>query len=355
MTPRDRVLASVRHEQPDRVPLFYRDVPEVEERLLRDLGLPDREALLRFLDIDFRWVEPRYVGPSLEDEETDRRRDIWGVAYRYVPFSEAAGYWEAVSHPLADCTDPAALRDYPWPELAWFDFSGLEGQVAACEGYAVMTAPGCASPGLLQSPIQALVGAEKSLTDIVLNPALFDALVERTLDFVLPFVDRMLQAASGRIDFLRVGDDFGTQNGLLIGPGEWRRCIQPALKAIGAVAKEHGAHFYLHSCGSVRELIPDLIETGVEVLDPVQVGARGMVPAELKAEFGERLCFSGGVDEQELLRTGTAEEVKAGVRQLLDEMARGGGFLVGPTHNLQDDIPTAHVVAMYEAAHDWRG
>jgi uroporphyrinogen decarboxylase len=348
------VLTALRHQEPDRVPLFYRDVPEVQERLLEDLALPDREALLQFFDIDFRWVEPPYVGPPLEDQETGRRRSIWGVAYGYVPFSESAGYWQALSHPLADCTDPGALDDYPWPCLEGFDFSTLEDQVSAYDGYAIMTGPGHASPGLLQSPIQALVGPEKSLTDMMLNPALFDALVERTLDFVLPFVDRMLQAASGRIDFLRIGDDFGTQNGLLIGPQPWRRSIQPALKAAAGIAKKHGAYYYHHSCGSVRELIPDLIETGVDVLDPVQVTAAGMVPSELKAAFGDRLCFSGGVDEQGLLRTGTPGDVKAGVHQLLEDMARGGGFFIGPTHNFQDDIPTQNIVAMYEAARDWR-
>ena len=92
MTSRERVLTSLRHQEPDRVPLFYRDVPEVETRLLQDLTLPDREALLRRLDIDFRWVEPRYVGPPLDDPETGRRRDIWGVSYRYVTFSDRAGY-----------------------------------------------------------------------------------------------------------------------------------------------------------------------------------------------------------------------------------------------------------------------
>ena len=353
MKHRERVLTALRHEEPDRVPLFYRDVPEVDQRIQRDLGLRDREALLRYFDIDFRWVEPRYVGPPLEDEHTGHRRDIWGVEYRYVLFSETAGYWEAVNHPLMDCEDPTALDNYPWPSLEWFDFSDLKNQVAAYDEYAIMTGPGCASPGLLQSPIQSLVGEEKSLMDLLLHPALFDALVQRTLDFVLPFIDRMLGAAGERIDFLRIGDDYGTQNGLLIAPDQWCKHIQPALKAMAGIAKKHGAYYYQHSCGSVRKLIPHLIQTGVDVLDPVQVKAAGMVPAELKAEFGDRLCFSGGVDEQELLSRGTPGDVQAGVHRLLDDMARGGGFFVGPTHNFQNDIRTDNIVAMYEAAQSW--
>jgi len=352
MTPRQRVLRAVRHLEPDRVPLFYRDVPEVEARLLKDLRLDDREELLSFLDIDFRWVEPAYVGPLLEDVATGRRRDIWGVEYRYVPFSDKAGYWEATGHPLGECEDPSALAEYPWPEIGWFDFSTLEDQVAAYDDYAIMTAPGYASPNVLLT-IQYLIGEERAWTDMILHPEFFRSLVRRVLDFQLPFIERMLDAAGDRIDCFRIGDDFGTQRGLLMGPELWRKSLQPALAAMAEVAKRHGALYYHHSCGAIRELLDDLIETGVDVIDPVQVGAKGMVPSELKAEFGDRICFSGGVDEQDLLPNGSPEEVRAGVFKLLDDMARGGGFFIGPTHNLQDDIPTENILAMYEAAREW--
>ena len=352
MKPRQRVLTALRHQEPDRVPLFYRDVPEVETRLLKDLCLNDREELLRFLDIDFRWVEPVYVGPSLEDEETGRRRDIWGVEFRYVPFSDTAGYWETTGNPLAGCEDGAALEDYCWPRVDWFDFSTLKDQVAAYDDYAIMTAPGYASANVLLT-IQYLLGEEKAWTDLLLNPDLFQSLVERILDFELPFIERMLDAAGGRIDFFRLGDDFGTQTGLLIGPDAWRRSIQPGLKAMAGVAKQHGAFYYHHSCGAIRDLLDDLIDTGVDVIDPVQVGAKGMVPSELKAEFGHRICFSGGVDEQDLLPNGSPDDVRSGVFRLLDDIARGGGFFIGPTHNFQDDIPTGNILAMYDAARQW--
>ena len=347
MIPRDRVLTAVKHREPDRVPLFYRDVPEVQDRLLADLGLSSREELLRYLQIDFRWVEPRYVGPSLGDEQSGRIRDIWGVEYRFVSFSEAGGYWEAASNPLADCEDPAQLKDYPWPSLEWFDFSVLPEQIKKYENYAIMTAGGTASPSPLLV-IQGLCGNEKAWTDMLLNPELFEALIRHILEFDVPFVEKMLAAAGDRIDFFRTGDDFGTQNSLLIGLDLYRRFLQPAIKAMSDVAKRHGAWHYHHSCGAIRQLIPDLIATGIDVLDPLQVKAVGMVPAELKAEFGRKICFSGGVDEQELLPRGTPEQVRQGVRSLLEEMAPGGGFFLGPTHNLQVDIPTENILAMYQ-------
>jgi uroporphyrinogen decarboxylase len=351
---RERVVTAMRRQEPDRVPLFYRDVPEVEARLLRDLGLPDRESLLRRFDIDFRWVEPAYVGPQLDDPATGNRRDIWGVESHYVPLGTGAGYWEPVRHPLADCRNAAALADHPWPRLEWFDFDTLADQVARYEGYAIMTAPGYASPGILQTPAQALLGEERAWTDLIADPAFFDALVGRVLDFEIPFIEAMMGAAGGHIDFFRIGDDFGTQRGLLFGPAQYRQRIRPALQAMAGAAKRHGAWYYHHSCGAVRDLIPALIETGVDVLDPVQVKAAGMVPAELKSEFGDRLVFSGGVDEQELLPFGRPSDVREAVFRLLDDMARGGGFILGPTHNLQADIPTENIVALYEAAAQWR-
>jgi len=189
---------------------------------------------------------------------------------------------------------------------------------------------------------------------MAVNPEFFDALVQHVLQFQLPLIERMFQAAGGRINFFRIGDDFGTQRGLLISPETFRRRLQEPLRAMAEAAKRHGAFYYQHCCGGIRELIEDLIETGVDVLDPVQVKAAGMVPAELKAEFGDRLCFSGGVDEQELLTTGTPQDVRTGVFRLLDDMARGGGFFLGPTHNFQVDIPTENIVAMYDAARQWR-
>ena len=136
MKPRERVLTALSHEEPDRVPLFYRDVPEVGRRLERDLGVSGRDQLLEYLEIDFRWVEPRYVGPSLEDEATGNRRNVWGVEYRYVEAAHG-GHWQPVEFPLATVEDAAALDDHPWPTLDWFDFSVLPEQTRQYDDYGV--------------------------------------------------------------------------------------------------------------------------------------------------------------------------------------------------------------------------
>ena len=163
----------------------------------------------------------------------------------------------------------------------------------------------------------------------------------------------MLLAAGERIDFFRIGDDYGGQNNLLLSPELWRKRIKPALKSMADIAKKHKTYYYQHSCGSIRPLIPDFIEMGIDVLDPIQVTARDMNPTELKKEFGCKLCFSGGVDEQNLLRTGSTDDVRNYVKIFLDIMAPGGGFFIGPTHNFQIDIPTSNIIAMYKTARGW--
>ncbi len=351
MTHRERVVAAIQRKEVDRVPLFYRDEPAVEQRLRRDLGLTDREDLLRYLDIDFRWVEPLYVGPALDIQETGHKRDIWGVEFAYTSVGDG-GYWEVVSSPLADIADSGALADYQWPSLEWFDFSVLRSQMEAYEGYAIMTAPGYSSPGAFTSA-QYLMGMEKAMVDMLINPQFFRAITEHILEFALAFLEKLFEAANDQIDFLRTGDDYGTQRGLMIGIPQWREFVQPTLEAMNGVAKRHGAYHYHHSCGAIRSLIPDLIETGVDVLDPLQTAAVGMVPAELKSEFGSQLCFSGGVDSQNLLPYGTPQDIYDGVHSLLEDMARGGGFFIGPAHNFQTDVPTSNIIAMYEAAKSW--
>lgn len=352
MNHRERVLTAAHLRQPDRVPLFYRDVPEVEERLRRDLGLADRDALLEHFDIDFRWVGPDYIGPPLEDPDAGTRRDIWGVTYRYAE-TETGGHWEHAHRPLESVTDPAALDDHPWPVLDLFDFSVLADQLARYDDFALMTQGGVASPGIVMTMID-LIGIERALTDMMINVPFFDALAERICAFNVAFAERLFEHTGDRLDFYRMGDDFGTQRGLLFGVRQYRQRVMPYLQRMAAPARRHGALYYHHSCGAIRPLIPSLIETGVDVLDPLQVKAVDMNPRELKAAFGNRLCFSGGVDEQELLPRGTPEDVRCGVRMLCDVMAPGGGFFIGPTHNFQSDIPTANIVALYQAARECR-
>jgi len=351
MNHKERVMAALnRDPNLDRVPLFYWDVPEFGEKMMSHLGLKTRDELLEYLDVDFRWVEPKYIGPKLISSST--KKDIWGVGYSRIKHGEYE-FWEADQFPLAGITDLAALEKYPWPTTDLFDFKSLDAQLKKYRQYAIMTAPGYSSPGLFRI-IQRLIGRETFLDVMVYHPKFFNEIVHRITAFYVDFVEKMFEVAGKRIDFLRIADDFGSHEGLMISHEHWETLCRPAFEQIVAIARKHGAHYYMHSCGSVRKLIPEFIAAGADVLDPIQTRMTGMSPEGLKKDFGHYICFSGALDEELLLRQGTPHDVRQGVKELLDTMAPGGGFILGPSHKLKVETPIENVIEMYKAAHEWK-
>ncbi len=354
MTGKERVATSLQFMEPDRVPLFYRDIPEVRKRLIDELQIENEEALFRELGIDFRWVAPEYTGPDLETpEEPKKKRSIWGIDYIYTEYSKNEGYWNPMVHPMAEWDDPSLLENYPWPDPDWFDFSKLKKQCEDFSDFAVMTEPSFASPGILQDPVQPLVGDEKSFMLPYLAESFFTALIDRVTAFNSTLIDKMLNAASGGIMFMRLGDDFGTQHCLLMSVEMWEDFYLPAYRKLAAIAGKYNAVYYHHSCGAIYDLIPSFLKAGVRVLDPIQVSARGMDLKKLKNEYGRKVVMSGAIDEAEALSTGTPLQVREEVFRVLDIMAPGGGYFIGPTHNFQPYIPTDNIVAMYRAAADY--
>jgi uroporphyrinogen decarboxylase len=352
MNHKERVLMALnREETPDRVPLFYWDVPEFGEKMMAHLGLKTRDELLTYLDVDFRWVEPQYIGPALVNEKKKTKKDIWGVGYTRVKQGEFE-FWEATHSPLEGVTDVAELEKYHWPTLALFDFNSLNAQLEKYKDFAIMNAPGYSSPGLFRI-IQRLLGRDSFLDVMVYHPRFFSALVVKVTDFYEAFVNAMFEVAGNRIDFFRIADDFGSQEGLMIGTDHWEMYCKPSFERIAAKPQHLGVHLYMHSCGSVRKLLPEFISMGAQVLDPIQTRATGMSPEGLKKDFGSVICFSGALDEELLLRQGTPETVRQGVVELLDAMAPGGGFFLGPSHKLKIETPVENVLAMYQAAKEW--
>lgn len=351
MNHKQRVMAALnRDPNLDRVPLFYWDVPEFGDKMISHLKLNTRDELLEYLDVDFRWVEPQYIGPKLIHQK--QKKDIWGVGYTREKHDNYE-YWEATHFPLAGITDVAALDKYHWPTTDLFDFDSLNAQLEKYKQYAIMTAPGYSSPGLFRI-IQRLLGRETFLDVMVYHPKFFKALTHRITHFYVAFIEKMFEVAGNRIDFIRIADDFGSHEGLMIGQEHWEELCRPAFEQMLVTPRKHGAHFYMHSCGSVRKLLPEFISLGADVLDPIQTRATGMSPEGLKKDFGEYICFSGALDEELLLRQGTPQQVRDGVKTLLDDMAPGGGFILGPSHKLKIETPIENVIAMYQAAHEWK-
>jgi len=187
------------------------------------------------------------------------------------------------------------------------------------------------------------------MLDLVVNPEPIKAAIHKIMEFFNGYYERLFESAESRIDFLFYKDDFGGQNNLLISPDMFKTFFYPNIKELSDLAAQYGAKVILHSCGSIMKLIPDFIEAGAAVLDPIQVTAKGMDIRELKTRFGEELVFHGGIDVQHLMPFGTVEEIQSKTKETIEILGKGGGYFFSPSHRFQPDTPIDNIVALYEA------
>lgn len=341
MTSRDRVLAAINHEQPDRVPVDMWAEPHVWSRLSKDLGVAGEGEVRDRLNVDVRYVSPTYP-PDVE--ENGIRQNMWGERWSKAntPWGED---WEHIDGALSGISSLEEIKAFPWPSCDDVDYSTLATQCERHEGYAIAYG----NADIFERP--ALVrGLENMLCDTALNPAWVEYLTKLFLDFFVEDFVRTMEATGGKIDIYFALTDLGTQSGLLQSMDTFRRFIAPSIRALADLVHRHGVKFMFHSCGAVREAIPELIELGVDILNPIQPAAAGMEPEGLKRDFGDRICFHGGIDIQYLLPLESAEEVRREVRHRAGILGRDGGYILAPSHNLQQDISTENILAMYDLA-----
>lgn len=352
LTPRERVLLALAHQETDRVPVDILATAEAWARLEQHLGIYDREALLGHLGIDVRHPRQPYAGPSLKRFGDGTWLDPWGVLRRRVEHS-GGGYEEIARHPLAGLRDANGLQRHEWPQPAWWDAAGLIREIEARDAvrpYAVALEE-FGDPGGIFETAWYLRGLEQFLVDLTENPDLAFEIMRRVTDFYLGMLERVMAAApAGRIDLIWTSDDIAHQHGRLMSGRIWRNLIAPHHERLNRRVHELGARVMYHSCGAVRQFIPELIEIGVDVLDVLQFSAAGMDPTDIKSTFGDRLSFHGGMDVQSTLPFGSEEEVRRVARERIDVLAKGGGYILSPTHNIQVDTPPANIVAMYREA-----
>jgi len=352
VTSKQRILDAIEHKKTDRVPLDLWATKETMEKLCGHFRTDEPDDVLDKLGVDIRVIGPEYNGPKLEPSPDGKLKDIWGVSRRQVDYS-GGNYLEVETYPLDGDITISDIENYPWPDPEHYDYSVIP---KLCEKYSDCAILNVGSRINRTSVLKAamyLRGMQQLMMDMALNPPMVDALLEKISDYYLAHNERIFQAGEGLIDIFMMGDDFGTQKGLLISSAMFRRYFAPKLKEFASQAKSYGMKVMLHSCGSIRELIPDIIEIGVDILNPVQTNAKGMIPKELKAEFGDQICFHGGVDIQHTLPFGTTEEVKQEVKERIRILGQNGGYILASTHNIQIDTPVENILAMYETAHDF--
>ncbi len=356
MDSRERVALALAHKEPDRVPIDYWAAPEVTGRLLRRFRLSTAEELLERFGVDFRYIEgPAYVGPKSRVHPDGSVEDHWGVPRVRVSVGsggQATAYQEVVQFPLAGAGSVDDIRSYPkWPSPDWFDYGPVRRQVAEARrtGKVAVFMGDRLNRCAQLKPAMYLRGVEQILLDLALNPEIAQALFERIAAFYLEYARRTFEAADGGIDIFMMGDDFGTQTGPLVSPEMWRRFLRPGFQAFVALARGFGLTVAHHTCGSVEPLIPDLIECGLDILNPLQPDVLGMDHAGLKRRFGSRLAFHGGISIQRTLPFGTPDDVREEVRERFRTLAPGGGYIFCTAHNIQPDTPLANIEALFDA------
>ena len=347
MISRERVRAAFNHEQPDFTPCDYYATPEIHQGLLRHFGVSRDDELRDCLGTDLRFVEPEYVGPPLPEYENGSTMDTWGVIRKPMP-NEYGEYAEPVNLPYAEWTKVEEAEAFNWPHPDWYDYSTIPAQCEKYSDYAVI-----AGSFGVQNFINGVAfgrGVEQVLMDIALEDPVYLYIVERRHRFYLGYIERILDAAKGRIDVILCGDDLGSQRGLLVSPETFDKLFQPKKKELFDMVHAYGARVSHHCCGSSRALFPRFIEIGMDALQTVQPQAEGMDPFDLKREFAGQIVLHGGVDVQGWLQRETPDEIARHVNALCDEVGSGGGYVLAPCHNIQPDTPLENVLALYNAA-----
>jgi uroporphyrinogen decarboxylase len=372
MTPRERVITALNHHEPDRVPIDFGTggntgiAPEVWEKLCNtfDLDLKLRfvnhkmrlavldEPLLERLGVDTRPLGMRPPSRVRPCEEPDAFYDDWGVKWKEVDTGMGI-YREIAEHPLDGKTiDDLEAYEW-WPDP--LDPARYEGLRTEAErlynetGYAIV---GCPIFNSVWEVAWSLRGLQSMLEDLILNPEFASALFERIHEINIASLELFLDIAGPYMQAIKLlGDDLGTQDSLLMSPQTYRALLKPYHKEMIDFARQRTqARIFMHTCGSIYRLLPDLIEIGVEILNPVQVSAKGMDTKRLKEEFGDRISFWGAVDTQHVLPRGAPDDVRREVEQRVADLGPGGGYILSSVHNVQPDVPIENFLAMCEHA-----
>lgn len=379
MTSRQRVNRALNHQIPDRVPIDLGGNQtgihkNAYRSLIRHLGISDE---IRIMDAVQQLAQPceqvlqrfhvdtRYVAAGAADSWKGgilkARRDgrLWDdltdeFGIRWSMPEDAPYYMDITLHPLANAT-LADLPDYPWPKGDDPSrFAGLRQRALALKQNTPYAVVGGIS-GVVYEICWYLRGLEQWFCDLMTNPNFCEALLDQTLRFWLDWFRPFLDEVGDLLDVIMIGDDLAGQQGPLFNPAIYRRMVKPRQKRLVQYLRSRSqAKIWYHTCGACQDFIPDLIDNGADILNPVQISARNMDPAQLKQRFGRQIAFwGGGVDTQHVLPTGAPAEVAQDVRRNLQALMPGGGYVFNNVHNIQGEVPPENIVAMFDTAYDY--
>jgi len=380
MSHRERVLTALNHQEPDRIPIDVGATGvtqihgEAYVRLLHHLGWVEEaekieeaekvkkgrgssmatlsQKFLDFLDVDCRGIDlgaPEKTPQVFLDK--NRYVDEWGVVWIRAEGGEFINQEGPFQKKAPTSRD---FERHAWPDPdddgRYRGFKERAQKVRQETDYALVFN----FPYGLVRECQRTRGFGEWLEDLLVNPALAEALMEKVLEVVTGIAKRALEEAGPYMDVVLFYDDMGFQDRCYMRPELYRRLVKPYhSKLVETLKSQTSAKVMMHSDGAIREILWDLIDIGVEIINPVQTTAKGMDSRSLKAEFGQHLSFWGAIDTQWALPFGTPDQVREEVRKRLQDLAPGGGYIVGSCHNIQAEVPPKNILAMIEAAKEY--
>lgn len=325
--------------------------PGIAQKLVKAYNARDYDDFLERIGAYCRWITVPYNGPGLPEGATNRvasphtRCSLNGSIWGLKPGIKEHGTRSA-GHPLAHAETEKHVLDHPWPSADWFDYASIPAEVKGyTDGFIIF---GGFSPVFYL--MCELCGMEQALIGLATNETVSRCLVHKIAEFYKGYFGRVARAGKGSIDALAFGDDFASQGGMLLSPALWREYFKPVWKELFAIAKDNGLKVFFHSCGSVWEIISDLIEVGVDVLYPIQPGARHMSMENLQNRFGANLSYYGGFDVQRILPFGTPQEIRSEMTRLHKLVNQNNNYIMATSHVIMEDVPTENVLALYETA-----
>lgn len=354
MTARERWLAVLNRKKPDRIPMDYWATPEATRRVMKYLKCEDEETLFKRLHIDrVITVWPKYIGPSERSGFIEPAVgsaisvDVYQCGFREVSYGTGA-YQECTYHPLANYKTVKEIENcYRWPSPDWYDYSTISDQIVGKENYPIRCYG--SEPGWKYGHLR---GQEQAFVDLILHPEIVHYCIDKIFHFCYEVTRRIYEQIPGEVDLTYVAEDFGTQQGLMYSPEQIREFFIPGMERMISLAHQAGSFVFHHSDGAIRKIIPDLIEAGIDILNPIQWRCRGMEREVLKRDFGNNILFHGAMDNQYTLAFGSVEEVQQEVLDNLRILGTNGGYILAPCHNIQVASPPENIIAMYETAYE---
>lgn len=355
MEPKERTLAAINHKQSDRPPVYVSLTPQVAQKLSDTFHIPYEEpfdamesarishmGLLTKLGVDIIAIAPTVptAAPTITLPD-GRVKNEWGMVFRNVGI-----YSEIAEHPLANASSEQDILEYPFPD------PNAPGRFVAARDAMVTYAKKYGVIGDVETMFFEiswyLTGMEKFLIDMMMEAEYQTHLMDKIMNYIIVAGKKLLEMG---VDILWCGDDFGSQQGMIIDPDTWRRVFKPRIKYMFEEFRKVRSDIKIawHSCGSILPIIPDFIEIGLDILNPIQPLAHGMDPIFLKNTYGKDLVFFGGIDVQQLLPYGKPQMIRDEVRRRIDILGKGGGYIVAPAHNIQPDTPVENIMAFFEA------